>query len=73
MIMAGTRDAVIKQVQRVDIHGTHYIDIVYTHIDDQQTRSARLGTEAIYANPQPNDLVRVTYLMNVVTSVQHQG
>jgi hypothetical protein len=85
MIMSGAKDAVLQQVQFVDIHGTHYCDIVYTHGSDPQDspdspdkqhneplHKARIGKEDIYANPQPGDAVRVNYLMNVVTSVQRQ-
>ncbi|MCG8348476.1 MAG: hypothetical protein MI924_11950 [Chloroflexales bacterium] len=72
MIMSGAKEATLAQVQMVDIHGTHYYDIVYTHTDDNQTRQARVGKEAIYTDPQPGDTVRVAYLMNVVTNVQRR-
>ena len=45
---------------------------VYAHTDDRQPRSARIGKEDIYADPQPNDAVRVAYMMNVVTGVQRR-
>lgn len=69
MIMAGSKDAVIINLQLLNIHGTYYYDLVYAHIDDQQPRTARIGKEDIYANPQPGDTVQVAYLMNVVTGV----
>jgi hypothetical protein len=34
--------------------------------------TARIGKEDIYANPQPGDAVRVSYVMNVVTRVQRR-
>lgn len=72
MIMAGTRDATLLQIQLLDIHGTYYYDLVYAHTSDQQTRSARIGKEDIYPNPQPGDAIRVAYVMNVVTGVQRR-
>lgn len=70
MIMSGSKDAVLMQVQLIDIHGTYYYDLVYAHTDDRQPRRARIGKDDIYADPQPGDAVRVAYLMNVVTAVQ---
>lgn len=70
MIMSGAKEAVLGGVQLINIHGTYYYDLVYTHTDDQQPRTARIGKDDIYANPQPGDGVRVSYLMNVVTAVQ---
>jgi hypothetical protein len=70
MIMSGTKESVLVQIQLVDIHGTRYYDIVYRHKDDQQSRSARIGADDIYENPQPGDTVHVVYVMNVVTGMQ---
>jgi hypothetical protein len=70
MIMAGNKEAVLMQLQLVNIHGTLYYDLVYAHTDDEQPRSARIGKEDIYADPQPGDRVRVAYTMNVVTGIQ---
>lgn len=71
MIMSGSKDATIQQVQLVDIHGTRFYDIAYTHNEAPQApRTARVGTESIYANPKPGDSIRVSYLMNVVTNVE---
>lgn len=70
MIMSGTKEAVLVQLQLVDIHGTRYYDIVYRHKEDQQSRSARIGADDIYKNPQPGDTVHVVYVMNVVTGMQ---
>jgi hypothetical protein len=73
MILAGSKEAVIQQLQLLDIHGTYFYDLVYAHSDDQQPRRARIGKEDIYENPQVGDAVKVFYTMNVVTSVQRAG
>ncbi len=69
VMLSGSKDAVIVQVGFVDIHGTYYCDIVYTHANEQP-RQARIGKDDIYPNPQPGDAVKVVYIMNVVTGVQ---
>jgi predicted alpha/beta superfamily hydrolase len=72
MFLSGSKDATLQQVQMVDIHGTVYCDVVYTHDGEQQMHTARIGKEDIYADPQPGDAVRVSYVMNVVTRVQRR-
>lgn len=70
MFLSGAKDAVLLQIQLVDIHGTYYYDLVFAHTDDQQPRQARIGKDDIYTDPQPGDKVRVAYVMNVVTGIQ---
>jgi hypothetical protein len=70
MIMSGTKDAALRAVRLIDIHGTRFYDIEYTHDDlPGQVRAARIGLESAYEQPQPGDQVRISYLMNVVTAV----
>lgn len=70
MIMSGTKDAVIEQVQLVDIHGTRLYDLVYRHDDmPEALLRARLGPEALYGVPTAGDRVRVSYLMGIATSM----
>lgn len=70
MILSGSKDAVLQQVQLIDIHGTRFYDIVYAHTDSpQDLRRARIGAEDAYSGPQPGDPIRVSYLMNVVTGI----
>ncbi|MCS6882890.1 MAG: hypothetical protein RMK84_17540 [Oscillochloridaceae bacterium] len=72
MIVSGTKDAILNVVQPISIHGTILYDLVYTHVGETQPRQARIGAESIYADPQPGDAVRVTYLMNVATAVERR-
>ena len=70
MIMSGAKDATVQQVQIVDIHGTRFYDLAYTHDDaPEAVRTARIGVESVYANPRPGDHVRVSYVMNVVIGI----
>ena len=70
MIVSGLKDATIRQIQTIDIHGTRLYDIAYSHDEaPEAVRTARLGTEAVYTGIQAGDRVRVSYLMNVATGV----
>lgn len=69
MIISGNREAVIKGVQLIDIHGTRFYDLIYLHEGEDQPRQARVGIESAYEQPQAGDRVRIAYLMNVVTTV----
>jgi hypothetical protein len=74
MIMSGRKEAVLLDIRLIDIHGTRFYDIVYAHTDTPtQQRSARIGIEDGYANPQPGDQISVGYLMNVVTGMHKAG
>jgi len=70
--MSGSKEAVIEAVQGVDIHGTLFYDLLYRHEGEAQPRRARVGAESIYPGPQPGDAVRVSYLMNVATTVERR-
>lgn len=70
MIMSGAKDATVRQVHAVDIHGTRFYDLAYTHDDaPEPVRTTRIGVESVYPNPRPGDHVRVSYVMNVVVGV----
>jgi hypothetical protein len=70
MIMSGTKDATLRAVRLIDIHGTRFYDVEYTHDElPGQVRAARVGLESAYDHPQPGDQVRISYLMNVVTGL----
>ncbi|NOK61264.1 MAG: hypothetical protein GFH27_549305n33 [Chloroflexi bacterium AL-W] len=70
MIMSGTREARIHQLQLIDIHGTRFYDLNYAHDDNPtQLLKARIGIESIYEDPHPDDAVTIQYLMNVPVNV----
>ncbi len=72
MIVSGTRNARLEAIRPVDIHGTIYYDLVYTHSDETQPRQARLGAESLYPGLASGDEVRVSYLMNVATAMERR-
>jgi hypothetical protein len=70
MIMSGKKNATLRQVRLIDIHGTRFYDIDYTHDEAPELlRSARIGIESAYDDPSPGDTVVISYLMNVVTAI----
>ncbi len=70
MFLNGEYIATIQHIQIVDIHGTHYVDLVLTLAGENTPRTARIGKDDIYAHPQPGDSVRLIYIMNILTGVQ---
>lgn len=70
MILSGIRQGTLLDIRLIDIHGTRYYDLVYfQHDSPDQQRTARIGVEAGYPDPQPGDRIGVSYLMNVVVGV----
>ena len=71
-MLKGARDAVLRRIQPISIHGQMSWEIVFTHLDDpgEQLNAARVGPEAIVGQSlEPGDRVRVEYLVGVVVKV----
>jgi hypothetical protein len=71
-MLKGTRDAVLKRIQPVSIHGQVSWELVFTHLDDpnEQLNAARVGPEAVVGHTlEVGDRVRVEYLLGVVVKV----
>ena len=71
-MLKGTRDAILKKMQPVSIHGQVSWDIFFTDVEDPdgQMHAARVGPEAIVGrNMEPGDRIQVEYLVGVVVKV----
>jgi hypothetical protein len=71
-MLKGTRDAVVKEMRSVSIHGQMSWEIVFTFLDDpgEQLNAARVGQEAITGGRvEAGDRIRVEYLVGVVVKV----
>ena len=71
-MLIGSRDAVVKDMRSVSIHGQMSWEIVFTFLDDpgEQLNAARVGPEAIYGGVvEVGDTVQVEYLVGVVVKV----
>jgi hypothetical protein len=66
-----SRDAVIRRLQPISIHGQLSYDLHYLFADepDGHVRVARVGPEAIAPGVQAGDRVRLDFLVGVVTAV----
>jgi hypothetical protein len=75
-MLKGTRDAILKRVQPISIHGQLSLEIVFTHVDDpeEQLHAARVGPEAIVGGSlEAGDQVQLDYLVGVVVKVTRLG
>ena len=71
-MLKGTRDAVVREMRSVSIHGQMSWEIVFTFVDDsnEQLNAARVGDEAISGGRiEVGDRVKVEYLVGVVVKV----
>jgi hypothetical protein len=71
-MLKGTRDAVLRRIQPISIHGQASWEIVFTHLDDpgEQLNAARVGPEAIVGHTlEAGDHVTIEYLVGVVVKV----
>jgi hypothetical protein len=71
-MLKGSRQAILKRIQPISIHGQVSWEIVFTHVDDptEQLNAARVGPEAITAEAfEPGDKIDVEYLFNQVVKV----
>jgi hypothetical protein len=71
-MLKGTREGILKKVQRVSIHGQVSLDLFFTDPDDPdgQMHLARMGPEAIGPNIEPGDRIRLEYLVGVPVKVE---
>ena len=71
-MLKGTRDAILRKIQPVSIHGQLSFDVFFVDPDDPdgQVSLARLGPEAIPRNLQPGDRIKVDYLVGVPTLIK---
>jgi hypothetical protein len=71
-MLKGSRQAILKRIQPISIHGQPSWEIVFTHIDDstEQLNAARVGPEAIAPESlEVGDRIDVEYLFNQVIKV----
>lgn len=71
-MLKGSRDAVLRRMQPISIHGQLSYDMHYRFVDepDSQIRVARIGPEAIQQGIQEGEQVRLDFLVGVVTAVR---
>jgi hypothetical protein len=70
-MLKGTRDAILKRMQPVSIHGQISWDLFFTDKEDPdgQVHAARLGAESVPQHLEPGDPIVVEYLVGVAIRV----
>jgi hypothetical protein len=71
-MLKGSRQAILKRIQRISIHGQGSWEIVFTLVDDstEQLNAARVGPEAVAGDSlEAGDRIEVEYLFNQVVKV----
>jgi hypothetical protein len=70
-MLKGSREAVLRKVQPISIHGQLSYDVHYAFADDpDSTRVARIGPEAMESGLQAGDRAMLDFLVGVVTAVR---
>jgi hypothetical protein len=70
-MLKGTREAILRKVQPISIHGQLSYDVHYAFADEPDSmRVARVGPEATDGALQAGDHAMLDFLVGVVTSVR---
>jgi hypothetical protein len=70
-MLHGSREAVLRKIQPVSIHGQISLDVHFVYPDDdtEQVRVARIGPEAVAPGLEVGDTVKLDFVIGVVTKV----
>ena len=71
-MLKGTREAVLRHIQPISIHGQLSYDVHYAFVDepDAQLRVARVGPEVIASGVEEGDRAMLDFLVGVVTAIR---
>jgi hypothetical protein len=70
-MLHGSREAILKKIQPISVHGQISLDVHYVDPDDEneQVRVARIGPESVMPGLEPGDRIRLDFVLGVVTNV----
>jgi hypothetical protein len=73
-MLHGSREAVLRKVQPISVHGQISLDVQYVYADDdtEQVRVARIGPEAVDKGLEAGDVVVLDFVVGVVTAVKRK-
>ena len=67
------REAIIRQVNRYELHGVAYYRLVVSYNDEPNSaQEVRISHDSIYDEPADGDRVLVEAVMNIVTEVRRK-
>ena len=69
-MLKGSREAILRKVQPISVHGQISWDVYFSDPDDPDRVSvARVGPEAVSHKLEPGDRIRLDYMVGSVTAV----
>jgi len=70
-MLKGSREAVLRRVQPISVHGQISWDVYFADAEDPdgQVSVARVGPEVVSHRLEPGDRIRLDYVMGAVTAV----
>ena len=71
-MLHGSREAVVRKVQPISVHGQISLDVQYVFDDDdnEQVHVARVGPAAAPRGLEAGDRVTLDFVMGIVTNVR---
>ena len=67
------REAIIRQVNRYDLHGVGYYRLAVSYSDEPNSvMEVRIAHDSIYDEPADGDRILVEAVLNVVTEVRRK-
>jgi hypothetical protein len=64
----GDREATVREVRAVDLHGSRFVDVTIVS-DDGVLETARLGVESVADDLQVGERVIVSRAVNVIVAI----
>jgi hypothetical protein len=64
----GDREALVREVRAVDLHGARFVDVTVVY-DDGVLETARLGVESVADDLQVGDRVIVSRAVNMIVAI----
>jgi hypothetical protein len=70
-MLRGSREAIIRKIQPISVHGQISLDVHYVYPDDdtEQVRVARIGPESVESGLEAGDRVTLAFLLGAVTQI----
>jgi hypothetical protein len=70
-MLKGSREAVLRRVQPISVHGQISWDVYFADVEDPEgpVSVARVGPEVVNHKLEPGDRIRLDYTMGAVIAV----
>ena len=70
-MLRGSREAILRKIQPISIHGQISLDVHFVYPDDdtEQVRVARIGPESVAAGLEAGDRVLLEFMLGAVTQI----